>query len=98
MSVEEIEVESREDPWLGEVRQAITTENWESLSSTRVKAIKDELCTYNNIVLRGTRIVVPEKLKKRVLSIALEEHPGIVAMKDRLRSKVGGQESIKKIN
>lgn len=32
--------------------------------------------------------MVPEKLKKRVLSIAHEGHPGIVAMKDRLRSKV----------
>ncbi|XP_024891451.1 uncharacterized protein K02A2.6-like [Temnothorax curvispinosus] len=39
-------------------------------------------------MLWGTRIVVPEKLKKRVLSIAHEGHPGIVAIKDRLRSKV----------
>lgn len=39
--------------------------------------------------------MMPEKLKKRVLSIAHEGHPGIVATKDRLKSKVGRQESIK---
>lgn len=70
MSIEEIEIESREDPWLSEVRQAIAIGNWESLSSTQIKVIKDELCICNSVILRGTRIVMPEKLKKRVLSIA----------------------------
>lgn len=70
MSIEEIEIEPREDPWLSEVRQAIATGNWESLFSTQIKMIKDELCTCNSVILRGTRIVMPEKIKKRVLSIA----------------------------
>lgn len=70
MSIEEIEIESRKDPWLSEVRQAIAIGNWESLSSTQIKVIKNELCTCNSVILRGTRIVMPEKLKKRVLSRA----------------------------
>lgn len=70
MSIEEIEIESRKDPWLSEVRQAIAIGNWELLSSTQIKVIKDELCTCNSVILRGTRFVMPEKLKKRVLSIA----------------------------
>ncbi|CAK1597385.1 unnamed protein product [Parnassius mnemosyne] len=37
---------------------------------------------------KGTKIVIPTKLRKRVLEAAHEGHPGIVAMKSRLRTKV----------
>ena len=37
---------------------------------------------------KGTRIIVPQELRDRVLQIAHEGHPGIVSMKKRLRSKV----------
>ena len=34
------------------------------------------------------QIVIPEKLRQRVLRLAHEGHQGIVKMKERLRSKV----------
>lgn len=39
-------------------------------------------------MLRGNKIVIPTELRKQVLSSAHEGHPGIVAMKGRLRTKV----------
>jgi hypothetical protein len=49
---------------------------------------KNELCVLDNIVLRGTRIVIPRKLRKDVLELAHEGHQGIVKTKQRLRTKV----------
>lgn len=39
-------------------------------------------------MLRGTRIVIPSKLRERTLQAAHEGHPGMTIMKGRLRSKV----------
>ena len=43
---------------------------------------------YNDILLRGSRIIIPSVLRNHVLKLAHEGHPGIVSMKQRLRSKV----------
>ncbi|XP_011861624.1 PREDICTED: uncharacterized protein K02A2.6-like, partial [Vollenhovia emeryi] len=88
MTLEEIDLESGKDQVLGNVREAIKTGDWKKLEKSRFRIMRDELCCYNNIVLRGTRIVIPEALKRITLQIAHEGHPGIVAMKNRLRSKV----------
>lgn len=49
---------------------------------------ENELCFAGEILLRGTRIVVPENLRERVLQLAHEGHPGMAVMKRRLRTKV----------
>ena len=59
-----------------------------SLSLSFIYALVDELCVVNEVLVRGTRIVIPAQLRTRVLENAHEGHPGIVRMKDRLRSKV----------
>ena len=48
----------------------------------------DIAVTNDDIVLRDTRIVIPEALQARILKIAHESHPGITCMKALLRSKV----------
>ena len=50
--------------------------------------MKKELCVIGKVVLRGTRIVIPQSLRQQVLAIAHEGHVGIVATKLRLRTKV----------
>ncbi|XP_015747522.1 PREDICTED: uncharacterized protein K02A2.6-like [Acropora digitifera] len=40
------------------------------------------------LVLRGTRLLIPHKLRKRVLDLAHEGHQGLVKTKERLRTKV----------
>ena len=50
--------------------------------------IKNELCVFEGIVLRGSRIVMPRSLQVRALELVHEGHIGIVGMKQRLRTKV----------
>lgn len=88
MTLEEIDYESGKDQLLRDVREAIETGDWNKMEKSRFRIMRNELCCSNNIVLRGARIVIPESLKRVTLQIAHEGHPGIVAMKNRLRSKV----------
>lgn len=41
----------------------------------------------NNILLRGLRMVVPEELQDKIISLAHEGHLGISKMKERLRPR-----------
>ena len=50
--------------------------------------VKDELCTYGELLLRGSRLLIPRELRPCVLELAHEGHQGIVTTKCRLRSKV----------
>ncbi|CAH2106056.1 unnamed protein product [Euphydryas editha] len=78
---------SAEDPKIIMVKEGVYSNKWDD----NVKAFKlfeNELCFYEGILLRGTRIVIPNKLRRKVLMAAHEGHPGIVLMKARLRTKV----------
>ena len=78
---------SESDPEIKGVKRGIYNNDWEE-SVKEYKIFEPELCFYNNILLRGTRIVVPKNLRQTVLDAAHEGHPGIVSMKSRLRLKV----------
>ena len=88
MTTEEIEEESAVDEDLEYVRQSIETGNWENSNCANYKPIRDELCLFGKIVLRGTRIVVPKKLRARVIELGHEGHRGMAKMKQRLRTRV----------
>ena len=51
-------------------------------------AVKDELLIIGQIVMRGNRIILPEKLWEHVFKLAHEGHQGKVRTKSRLREKV----------
>ena len=51
-------------------------------------SVKNELCVQGKLVMRGTRIVIPQSVRSEVLRLAHEGHQGIVKMKNRLRTKV----------
>jgi hypothetical protein len=50
--------------------------------------IASEISIAEDVVLRGTRIIVPKELQERVLDICHEGHQGIVKCKSLLRTKV----------
>lgn len=52
------------------------------------KPFGNELSGIEGILLRGNRLIIPSSLRQRVLEAAHEAHPGIAAMKRRLRQKV----------
>ena len=70
------------------VRKAITTGDWTYLAGTMYKALSDELWVLGQLVMRGERIVMPESLRKRSVTLAHEGHQGMVRTKARLREKV----------
>ena len=88
MTTREIERASAEDNELSELRRCITTNQWESTQCKKYIPVSSELCVIGKLVLRGTRIVIPQVLRQQTLTLAHERHIGIVSMKQRLRSKV----------
>ena len=86
LTTREIEEASAVDEELVEVRKAITTGQFEKCK--RYMAVAEELCVIGQLVLRGTRIVIPKKLQPRTLALANEGHLGVVGTKQNLRTKV----------
>lgn len=88
MTTREIEIASENDPELRAVRECLVNGQWHRIEFKEYLPIRNELCAIGKLVLRGTRIVIPIDLREHVLELAHEGHPGIVAMKTRLRSKI----------
>ena len=90
MSLAEIISATNEDKALQEVKQAITSGDWNSPAIQSFKAVKDELTINhsNGVILRGTRIIMPTPLQKRAVQIAHEGHQGIAKTKALIREKV----------
>ena len=88
LSPEEIEEASYNDEELCLVKSCVKSGNWQKCTIPSYAHVKDELCTYGEFLLRGTRIVVPKVLRDRVVRLAHEGHQGVVKTKYRLRSKV----------
>ena len=50
--------------------------------------VAGELCVIGQFVLRGTRIIIPNKLQPRTLALSHEGHLGVAGTKQNLRTKV----------
>lgn len=83
----EIEQRSIHDEVIQAVKIALRENIWTG-KALDLKIFANELCFSGEILLRGTRIVMPEVLRSQTLDLAHEGHPGITLMKQRLRSKV----------
>ena len=86
LTTREIEKVSAEDEELKEVRKAIATGRFEKCR--QYMTVAGELCVIGQLVLRGTRIIIPRKLQPRTLALAHEGHLGVVGTKQNLRTKV----------
>ena len=62
--------------------------NWETPICAQNKPIREELCLFGNIVLRGTRVNEPKRLRVKAIELAHEGHQEMVKMKQRLPIKV----------
>ena len=71
------------------LRATIKLNEWHYDVVKPFKNIKDELTvTSNSLILRGSRIVIPESLQQRAIDLAHETHPGLSKTKALLREKV----------
>lgn len=78
---------SAADPTLVALRSCIKTGDWSKCEPV-YQTVKSELSTVGKIVLRGSRIVIPQAARRQTLMLAHEGHQGIVKTKQRLRTKV----------
>ena len=83
----EMEIMSSKDEEFAILRQCIQTEDWKNCPKAYIPS-RYELTTLGQLILRGTRIVVPKELRPRIVLLAHEGHQGVVKTKQRLRSKV----------
>lgn len=88
MTISEIAEDSIRDEEIIDAMACLEHNSWELNSSRKLYPFRYELSTIGPILLRGNRIAIPETLRKQVLELAHEGHPGESVMKRRLRSKV----------
>lgn len=89
LTTKQIERDSDVDSELTEVRRCVQFGDWSQFSGPKLyRVVADELCRVGNVLLRGSRIVIPKSLRAQVIELAHEGHLGIVGTKQNLRSKV----------
>ncbi|XP_055604197.1 uncharacterized protein K02A2.6-like [Uranotaenia lowii] len=87
LKISEIEQASEADSTIQSVRIGMEHGDWTE-DATPFKLFVTELSFVDKILLRGTRIVMPDILRTRTLDLAHEGHPGMTIMKQRMRAKV----------
>ena len=99
LKTQDIETATQSDATLQAVAEAIQKGNWhykvkpsgaDIEEFRRSERVKDELTVTasGNLILRGTRIVIPRSLQDHVVSLAPEGHQGLVKKKSLLCEKV----------
>ena len=92
VSLAEIQTETARDPQLMKLLPLLISGDKESVKADskiyQFYHVFEELSHAENVILRGSQIVVPTELQDRVLEICHESHLGIVKSKQLLRSKV----------
>ncbi|UYV80706.1 K02A2.6-like, partial [Cordylochernes scorpioides] len=84
---------TKEDAELQELKETII-QGWPDqkslvpLSCRRYWNIKDELSIHEDLVLRGTKIIIPESIKKQVLKQIHEGHLGITGCTKRAKDSI----------
>ncbi|UYV76711.1 K02A2.6-like [Cordylochernes scorpioides] len=84
LSLKEIKVCTEQDPLFQKLKDMVQKGVWPYPLNEKFKCFykfKDELSIFDNLILKGSRILLPSKLIKRVLRIAHETHQGMTRTK-----------------
>lgn len=87
MRIQDIESASGSDKELQAVRHCLKSGDYQDMPKSFMP-VREELTFVGHVILRGTRIVIPQQLRDHVINLAHEGHQGVVKTKSRLRSKV----------
>ncbi|XP_065088042.1 uncharacterized protein K02A2.6-like [Ochlerotatus camptorhynchus] len=88
VDVGEIENAVERDQQLRLVVEAMRSGSWTRVEVKAFEPFQNELGLVGDLLVRGSKLVVPEQLRKRMLDLAHEGHPGESLMKRRLRDRV----------
>lgn len=86
--ISQIIVESQKDIQVADAVKKTNNNSWDNTDKNIFFPFRIELSVMGPVLLRGTRIVIPETLRSHILQLAHEGHPGETVMKRRLRAKV----------
>jgi len=92
MTFEEIKAETAKDKMLQKIAELVRSGQWHTADKTLKSfiSVKDELTADDsNLILRSNRIVIPDVLQNKVLTLACEGHQGIVRTKALLWKRYG---------
>ena len=80
ITLQELKGATAADETLQRLARVIATQKWHEAGKdvTQYQQIKQELSVSNGVILRGTRIIVPEKLRSRMVRLAHSGHQEIV--------------------
>lgn len=87
LDVHEIREATIQDPDLNQIKEAVTSNDWTKVHSDYI-AFRNEFSVADDLILRGTKVLIPKSLQNRILELAHEGHPGETKMKMRLRNRV----------
>lgn len=87
VTLDEVKKHTREDHIIQKVFESLQSGSLD-LIPKEFKPFVNELHSVDGLLLRGNRLVIPSILQEQVIKLAHESHPGIAAMKRRLRQKV----------
>ena len=78
-AVREVKDATAADETLQRLARVIATQKWHEAGKdvSQYQQIKQELSVSNGVIMRGTRIIVPEKLRGRMIMLAHSGHQGI---------------------
>ena len=103
MDIDEIRNATRSDPTLQQLIEIIQTNNWNILTHPetlgpdidieelhRFRKVRGEISISSeaDLILRGTRVIMPKILRQRAVDLAHEGHQGLVKTKKLIREKV----------
>ena len=88
MTKEEVKIATEEDPKLQCLLKAILSGDWRDTKLNEYRRFQDEISAHDGLLLRDHRLIIPEKLQKKVINIAHQSHQGIVKTKQFIREKV----------
>ena len=90
VTAEQVKRETQRDPLLVKVHDLVM-KGWAIPQDEQIKPFyqrKDELTVHCGVLMLGHRVVIPVKLRNKVLSELHEGHLGIVKMKSLARSYI----------
>jgi transposase InsO family protein len=87
VSLSQIAVDTKEDPELQSVMQAIESGDWNDVLP-KYRAMRPELSVIDGVIYKDYLVVIPKSLTEKVLEYAHKGHPGEVTMKRLLRERV----------
>ena len=88
VTAEKLEAATRQDPILSQLNRFVR-EGWPANTAEEYRPFKErqqELTTQGQVVLWGSRVIIPLKLRQVILEELHRNHPGVVRMKSLARS------------